>query len=87
MPGRDGTGPLGREAMTGRGLGLCRAAGVQAGANDAGRDRCLGRGRGLGGGCVPDEPKCEAENLPQLKSELEQRLTRVNARLEQVKHS
>ncbi len=34
MPGRDGTGPMGRGPMTGRGLGRCGAG--------------LGRGRGLG---------------------------------------
>lgn len=26
MPGRDGTGPIGRGAMTGRGFGLCKDA-------------------------------------------------------------
>ncbi|MDD2294724.1 MAG: DUF5320 domain-containing protein [Eubacteriales bacterium] len=44
MPGRDGTGPLGQGAMTGRGLGVCTGANV--GFFGAGR----GCGMGLGGG-------------------------------------
>jgi hypothetical protein len=46
MPGRDGTGPLGVGAMTGRGLGAC--------AGTATAERCLGlgfrRGQGRGQG-------------------------------------
>ena len=44
MPRRDGTGPMGKGAMTGRGLGLC--TGVKTRRNVAG----LGYGFGLGAG-------------------------------------
>jgi hypothetical protein len=45
MPGRDGTGPLGQGAMTGRGLGFCTVGkAVKYGAG-------LGLGLGLGFGC------------------------------------
>lgn len=46
MPLRDGTGPVGRGPLTGRGLGPCRGSGKLpvCGANG------LGRGRGLGNG-------------------------------------
>jgi len=43
MPGRDGTGPMGRGCATGRGLG--RASGRLAGSN-----QFAGRGLGLGMG-------------------------------------
>lgn len=43
MPGRDGTGPMGRGAATGRGLGFCTGA-------YAGR-HAVGAGLGFGCGC------------------------------------
>jgi hypothetical protein len=50
MPARDGTGPLGRGSMTGRGLGTCVAS---AGSRFmSGRGRGLGLGLGLGLGCL-----------------------------------
>jgi len=53
MPRRDGTGPMGRGAMTGRGLGFC--TGVNAVGYGAGLGRGygagLGRGYGRGMGC------------------------------------
>ena len=64
MPGRDGTGPQGQGAMTGRGLGVANQAltqgigrgrnpgcgmGLRQGRNPAAETgRGLGRGRGLG---------------------------------------
>ena len=42
MPGRDGTGPMGRGVIDGRGLGVCTGADV--GGYGAG----LGRGKGRG---------------------------------------
>jgi len=45
MPGRDGTGPMGRGAITGKGLGICAMGNaVKYGAG-------LGLGLGLGLGC------------------------------------
>lgn len=48
MAGRDGTGPLGQGAMTGRGLGVCQ--GLNSGIYGAGRGLGMGLGRGLGRG-------------------------------------
>jgi len=50
MPRRDGTGPMGTGAMTGRGAGFCNAAkvvGVMGGLGLGWRLGCRG-GRGLG---------------------------------------
>ena len=44
MPSRDGTGPMGAGAMTGRGLGTCGAHAVKYGAG-------LGLALGLGYAC------------------------------------
>ena len=96
MPRGDGTGPLGLGALTGRGMGVCRGAGVPA----AGWGRGLGRGlglamgiyglgrclgRGLGRQAALDASEGEQERLTQIKAELEQQMNLVNARLEQVK--
>lgn len=43
MPGGDGTGPMGRGSMTGRGLGFCAGVAIPALAGFA-----LGRSRGRG---------------------------------------
>ena len=43
MPGRDGTGPMGRGAIDGRGLGVCNGAELSGYGAGFGR----GRGRGL----------------------------------------
>ncbi len=49
MPGRDGTGPMGRGSMTGRGLGVC--SGADVGGYGAGMGRGFGRGLRAGMGC------------------------------------
>ena len=48
MPRRDGTGPTGAGAMTGRGLGAC--TGAEAVNYGGGRGRGIGLGRGCGRG-------------------------------------
>lgn len=48
MPRRDGTGPMGMGAMTGRGLGAC--SGVNAPVYGGWRGRGCGRGFGCGSG-------------------------------------
>ena len=48
MPGRDGTGPMGRGTMSGRGLGVCN--GANTGGYGFGFGRGSGRGLGLGAG-------------------------------------
>lgn len=45
MPGRDGTGPMGMGAMTGRGAGFCAGFGMRSYSNPA-----PGRGFGIGFG-------------------------------------
>ena len=45
MPGRDGTGPMGRGVMTGRGLGFCNAVNA---INAVNLGFGFGRGRGFG---------------------------------------
>ncbi|HBM15545.1 MAG TPA: hypothetical protein DD381_04260 [Lentisphaeria bacterium] len=55
MPGRDGTGPMGRGAMTGGGFGYCQLQGknnsniVRYGRGTF-AGRCIGRGLGTGRG-------------------------------------
>ena len=49
MPRGDGTGPMGRGALTGRGLGSCAGASVPL--YGMGYGRGMGRGAGLGYGC------------------------------------
>ena len=52
MPGRDGTGPIGRTAMGGHAAGTCAGAGMPGSANPApgtGFGMGFGRGRGFGG--------------------------------------
>jgi hypothetical protein len=52
MPGKDGTGPLGKGPMTGkRGMGQGAGAGRGAGQQGTGRGRMGGQGLGLGGEC------------------------------------
>ena len=52
MPRRDGTGPMGLGAMTGRGAGYCAGYGFSRPMNPVGgRGGAFGFGRGLGLGC------------------------------------
>lgn len=60
MPGRDGTGPMGQGAVTGRGMGACNDTGVTYGygrglgagiGRGIARGARLGLGLGLGYGC------------------------------------
>jgi len=52
MPGKDGTGPLGRGALSGRGLGICKEADAsrEVYGSGYGNDRGLGLGAGRGAG-------------------------------------
>jgi len=53
MPGGDGTGPMGRGAMTGRGMGVCTGASVSGyGAGlGSGNKKGMRSGLGVGYGC------------------------------------
>ncbi|MGE5580595.1 MAG: DUF5320 domain-containing protein [Bacillota bacterium] len=83
MPGRDGTGPLGCGAMTGRGLGGC--LGVQPGRGVYGRlwRRC-GGGPGLGRFLAVGPTQSQREILSDEKKRLEQRLSIVTKTLESL---
>ena len=50
MPGGDGTGPMGRGPMTGRGLGLCAGYSSPGYTANSGYGRGFGRGWGRGFG-------------------------------------
>jgi hypothetical protein len=80
MPGRDGTGPAGYGAMTGRGLGICGGS-ANSGAGMGLRLGCRrGCGRGTGwryAGEVPPEEALQAQ-----KEILERRLDLVNHQLQ-----
>lgn len=86
MPGRDGTGPMGHGAMTGKGLGFCasnNAVGYGA-----------GLGLGFGFGCrrgfgrnfpsVPATSKTQKELLAEQKELLERRLDIISKQLESL---
>ena len=75
MPGRDGTGPLGQGAMTGRGLGICGESSPLYG-------RGLGLGRGLNCRRVINPLYADSkEALTEQKAVLEARLEAVNKQL------
>ena len=83
MPGRDGTGPLGIGARTGRGLGCC----VVSDQYNAGLGLGLGCGRGFGRGnryyAIPASGTESSKELLQAQKELlERRLDIVNKQLE-----
>lgn len=82
MPGRDGTGPMGNGAMTGKGLGICRGA-ANAG---VGRGRGLGYRRGFGFGLIENQTVSitQKEMLQKQKDLLENRLELINKRLEGI---
>lgn len=88
MPRRDGTGPAGVGAMTGRGLGPCAdAAEVRYGVG-RGRGLGLGRGRkrGLGRGFAASRASAitEKELLQEERSILQGQLDAVNKQLEDL---
>lgn len=70
MPGGDGTGPLGRGALSGRRLGPCAGA---APAGYWGRGAGFSRRRGYGG-CYPPYVVEDKELLEMQKRELQLRL-------------
>jgi len=82
MPGGDGTGPLGRGAMTGRGMGVC--AGAAPVGFGPGYGMGLGRRRGLGRCVLPYRVSVagDKELLQLQKQELQARLDLLNKQLE-----
>jgi hypothetical protein len=94
MPGRDGTGPSGLGAMTGRGLGFCSGVGVGRYGSGFG----AGYGRGLDSDSVmaaeeedffniaPSE-SMEKEILSAERDYLEARLSTIKEHLDRTKAS
>lgn len=93
MPRRDGSGPMGQGAMTGRGVGYCSGANVPF-RGYARRGCGLGLGRGGGGGffrgqgygfyaAEPWADQLDKETLTNEKQILKQRLKDIDARLAQ----
>ncbi len=89
MPKRDGTGPMGRGSMTGRGFGVC------TGSKASGFGRGMGMGLGLGfRGCRKEAGfsgvavnnvagNSDKEYLAEQKDLLEKRLELINKQLEE----
>lgn len=91
MPGRDGTGPMGAGAMTGRGLGGCASASAngQYPVYGIGCQRRAGRGgmqgRGLGRGFAGVYPAAtQKEALEQQRAALQARLDQVDGQLKNL---
>lgn len=94
MPGRDGTGPSGFGAMTGRGLGFCSGAVTGRGGLGFGAGYGRGLGFGLGYGCrrgrffnIAPSDQAEKEILSAERDFLEARLSTINKHLDRMKES
>lgn len=85
MPGGDGTGPMGRGPLTGRGLGVC-AGGTPVGYYGQGYGMGLGRRRGFGRGYASYRlPVAGDQEILELqKQELQTRLNLLNKQLEDL---
>ncbi|NLA73702.1 MAG: DUF5320 domain-containing protein [Clostridiales bacterium] len=87
MPGRDGTGPAGLGALTGRGLGFC--TGSKAVKYGVGLGMGLGLGlacrRGFGRGFFARQasPEMGKELLKEQKSMLQEQLKAINEQLQE----
>lgn len=78
MPRRDGTGPVGRGALTGRRLGFCRNEDASYGFGfRRGAGRCYGYGYGMG-------LENEKDFLEREKEALESHLTHINKKLKNM---
>lgn len=84
MPGRDGTGPMGQGAFTGRGMGLCNPSGSN-GYPLYGRGCGLGLGRGLRRWSVPANYAVDAQNLKAQRDYFAARLAEVEKQLSEDK--
>ncbi|WP_368293632.1 DUF5320 domain-containing protein [Dehalobacter sp. TBBPA1] len=80
MPGRDGTGPLGRGAMSGKGLGLCTGVNAARNGNGSGLGRRRGYGRNLADNMMLSSSRKEL--LLSQKELLEKRLHLINKQIE-----
>ncbi|PIE89854.1 MAG: hypothetical protein CR997_09260 [Acidobacteria bacterium] len=74
MPGHDGSGPMGRGARTGRGLGTCNHHSTSK--HRAGV--CRGRGRGLGH---------RGQEMPLSRASLQDRVNELELQLKEAKEA
>ena len=86
MPRGDGTGPMGRGSMTGRGMGYCVRAFESGEASYIGGGVRGGSRRWFGRGCAAVQfmPETEKELLEDEKSKLQRRLESIKKELEKL---
>jgi hypothetical protein len=85
MPRRDGTGPMGMGAMTGRGLGVCTGVNAPIYGRGFGRGLGLGFGRGFGFGANANyNHTASKEALQAQKEQLQITLDAIDKRLESL---
>jgi hypothetical protein len=85
MPRRDGTGPMGMGAMTGRGLGVCTGVNAPIYGRGFGRGLGLGFGRGFGFGANANyNQTASKEALQAQKEQLQITLDAIDKRLESL---
>lgn len=82
MPGKDGTGPMGMGAITGRGLGFC--AGVNSPGYSRRIGRCCGRGFGVGANSNYNNRTVSKEVLQAQKEWLKAELETIDKQLESI---
>ena len=83
MPRRDGTGPMGRGASNGRGLGVCTGANASGNSGGYGGGSGVGYRKNLGRISVADPAvsKTQKELLQEQKELLESRLDIISKQL------
>jgi hypothetical protein len=85
MPRRDGTGPMGMGAMTGRGLGVCTGVNAPIYGRGFGRGLGLGFGRCFGFGANSNyNQTASKEALQAQKEQLQITLDAIDKRLESL---
>ncbi|KJR47580.1 hypothetical protein UF75_2006 [Desulfosporosinus sp. I2] len=90
MPGRDGTGQMGRGSMTGRGFGFCKDSNPVGKGTDIGSGQGSGKGFGhrryFGKGPQTDltELKTQKELLQAEKEQLESKLKIISQQLQSI---
>lgn len=86
MPGRNGTGPMGSGAMTGRGLGFCTGTDTVRYGAGAGLGCRRGFGRGFNRNIEMEQTssKTQKEMLQDQRSLLQSRIDRISKQLESL---
>jgi len=86
MPGRNGTGPMGRGATTGRGFGFCNGVNVVGYGAGSKTGQGRGHGMGLGRNSVADSAvsKTQKELLQDQREFLKSRLDTISKQLDSL---